>query len=543
MELTGFRASVIAATCLLSAPAMAQSVPSCFWTAACYTAAWASKADVGGFGKLTNGTAAAPALTFQSDSTTGLYYDPATNSLDSTVLGLPVTQFTQQGPIPSSKGTWLGNAYYPVPGYAKLGGLGHSGLNGYTRGWGASANVFEVFANDVSNFCSGAMGCYNVPSQRTYAGQDGAAMYVSIQGFPAVGLNIPVSTITPVTISTGATVYTLTLSTPLSGPQIAAILPLQKVETDAGQTGYFGYTIANGVTTSGGAVVPIISTDGTKLTVDGLTNSSGTQLNSISAGTQIAIDVLHQIDDVYFAVHLYDTDTVTTSNAFESAIINDKSTVPSWSNWDPNGDSLLINGFYMPVVQDNGTGTGLGGSAFMASDSGSAGTWKRAFSCRNRAITNSGPTYCSYNAFSTYASYSTAPTSWGGFTDYALLVQPEDLSFATTASITQAGAASFSALASSGGINVTAPNGAYMAVMQYNGLNQLLLDNVGNLAVSGYMINHGMQLTTTNSQPSCISANRSLMWVVQGASGVPDQLEYCKQTASGYSWSIVTSSP
>ena len=437
--------AAFSAALLASCSSFAQSVPSCFWTPTCFANAWASKADVGGFGKLANGSSAAPALTFTADSTTGIYYDPTTQSLDATSSGVQVAQDTQQAPIPSASGTWLGLSYYPVTGHQRMNN-GHFGVQGATRGWGSANTILEAFANYTPNFCNGAMGCYNQPNNRTYAGTDGAAAFFYIQGRAPLAANVLVTSISTVALSTGAMAYTLTLSAPLSSAQIANVLPLMKVETVANQLGYFGYVIGAGMVTAGGASIPPVSADGTQITLDGLTNVSGAQLAAITAGTQITIDVLHQIDGLYFITHTDNTDTINTVQGIESAVINDRTATTSFSTFDPLDDQPLVDGIYLPVMQDNGTGSGLGGSAFVASDSNPNGTWKRGFACRNRAQSNSGMTYCTYNAFATVGMYSVTPTSWQGYTDYALIVAPQDLGFATQAYITQSGSASFQQL-------------------------------------------------------------------------------------------------
>ena len=141
-------------------------------------------------------------------------------------------------------------------------------------------------------------------------------------------------------------------------------------------------------------------------------------------------------------------------------MINNRTVPTAFSPYDPLGDVPDVNGVYMPVSADATGGTGTGGTAFLAADTvGSAqpGTWKRGVACRNRPTAASGVTDCVLNAFATNGLHSVATTTGGGLTNNALLVQPNDLGGAVTAQVTQAGAATFRSISTSGPVSVSGP--------------------------------------------------------------------------------------
>ena len=61
---------------------------------------------------------------------------------------------------------------------------------------------------------------------------------------------------------------------------------------------------------------------------------------------------------------------------------------------------------------------------------------------------------------------------------------------------------------------------------------------VGKNSTMEFPITGGVLLTTTGTQPSCIAANRGMLWFIQAASGVADQMQVCGKTSGNtYAWS------
>lgn len=350
----------------------------------------------------------------------------------------------------SQNRTWMGATSYPVPGLALIPN-GHLSIQGQTRGWGASASIFQAFANspDGATFCEGAMSCYVQPNNRGYAGQDGVAATMFAYSRPTLGQNLSIASVAAVTMANGAPAVRITLTNALTPAQTAAVIPLMKVETT---TGYFGYTVATGL------AYPPITSDGRTLTVDGMFNAAGQTMPAPPAGTGLALDVLHQVDGLYIGTRIGDGDVIRDTHAIEGVMINDRSTPTVFSSYDPLGDVPNVNGVYMPITGDITGAVGTGGSAFLASDTlggGAPGTWKRGFACRNRPTSYSGATDCVLNAFAVNGLHSVATTTNGALTNNALLVQPNDLGGTTTALITQAGDATFRSITSTGPMQIT----------------------------------------------------------------------------------------
>ncbi len=386
----------------------------------------------------------------KSDATGGMPSAPTLQTED----GAAAVRVSLGAPISGGR-TWLGARSYPVPGLTLIPN-GHLGVQGATRGWGAGASILQVFANDPAgaSFCGGAMSCYVQPDDRGYAGQDGVAATFIASSRPALAERLAVASISPVAMANGAPAMRITLAAPLSPQQAAAVVPLMKVETTAGTAGFYGYIVAAGL------AYPPVSADGRTLTVDGMFNASGAAMPAPAPGTQLALDVLHQVDGLYIGTRIRDGDGIRDTHAIEGVMINNRTVPTVFSPYDPLGDVPDVNGVYMPVSADTAGGTGTGGTAFLAADTvGSAqpGTWKRGFACRNRPIAASGVTDCLLNAFATNGLHSVATTVNGGLTNNALLVQPNDLGGAVTAQVTQAGAAAFRSISSSGPVSVAGP--------------------------------------------------------------------------------------
>jgi hypothetical protein len=86
----------------------------------------------------------------------------------------------------------------------------------------------------------------------------------------------------------------------------------------------------------------------------------------------------------------------------------------------------------------------------------------------------------------------------------------------------------------------TTPNGsiAYAERMR--------IDQNGNVGIgtttpqTALEVNGGARLNTTTAQPACGAATRGTFWVLQGASGVADQVQVCmKDALNNYSWQAV----
>lgn len=386
----------------------------------------------------------------KSDTTSGLPSAPTLRTED----GAVAVRVSLGAPISGSR-TWMGERSYPVSGLTLIPN-GHLGIQGATRGWGAGASILQVFANDPAgaSFCGGAMSCYVQPNDRGYAGQDGVAATIIASSRPALAERLAVSSITPAAMANGAPAVRITLTAPLSPQQAAAVVPLMKVETTAGTAGFYGYTVAAGL------AYPPVSADGRTLTVDGMFNEAGAAMPAPAPGTELALDVLHQVDGLYIGTRIRDGDGIRDTHAIEGVMINNRTVPTVFSPYDPLGDVPDVNGVYMPVAADTAGGTGTGGSAFLAADtvgSPQPGTWKRGFACRNRPTAASGVTDCLVNAFATNGLHSVATTVNGGLTNNALLVQPNDLGGAVTAQVTQAGAATFRSISSNGPVSVSGP--------------------------------------------------------------------------------------
>lgn len=53
-------------------------------------------------------------------------------------------------------------------------------------------------------------------------------------------------------------------------------------------------------------------------------------------------------------------------------------------------------------------------------------------------------------------------------------------------------------------------------------------------------VNGGLRLNTTNSKPTCASAQRGTFWVTQGGAGVADTVTVCaKDSSNAYSWRTI----
>ncbi len=298
------------------------------------------------------------------------------------------------------------------------------------------------------------MSCYVQPNDRGYAGQDGAAATFIASSRPALAERLAVASITPVAMANGAPAVRITLAAPLSSQQAAAPVPLMKVKTTVGTAGFYGYTVAAGL------AYPPVSADGRTLTVDGMFNASGAGMPAPAPGTELALDLLHQVDGLDIGTWIRDGDGICDTHAIEGVMINNRTVPTVFSPYDPLGDVPDLNGVYMPVSADAAGGTGTGGSAFLATNtvgSPQPGTWKRGFGCRNRPTAASWVTDCLVNAFATNGLHSVATKVNGGRTNNALQAQPNDLGGAVTAQVTQAGAAAFRSISSSGPVSVSGP--------------------------------------------------------------------------------------
>ncbi len=391
----------------------------------------------------------------KADATAALLTAPTMQGEDGSVT----VRVSVNSPISLNR-TWLGQPTFPVYGLTRI-PEGHLSIQGNTRGGATGASVLQAIANGPNgqNTCEGAMNCYIDPHARGYAGQDGVATTFFAYSRGPIAARQTITSISKATLANGSSITQLHLATPLPGASI--VVPLMKIETTPGPglfdyvSAYYGYTIPPSQLSNGQQVLPI-SADGLTLTLDGFANVSGVDMLTPPAGTTIDVDVLHQVDATYAGVFVKDGDGIRDAHVLEGIPLNNRSDTTKWSDYDPLGDSVDINGVFMPIDRDNGTGVGTGSNAFIAS-AGGAGTWKRGFSCRNQPNQHTDATYCLYNMWATVGFQSVADTMNGPTIGFAYVVRPHDLN-TVTAFLTQAGLAKFSGLEVDGS---TTMNGAF----------------------------------------------------------------------------------
>ena len=337
-----------------------------------------------------------------------------------TKLDGPVSSEAITVPNPGIAHVYLGGPTFPQPGRVPL--VGHLQISGNLGAWGSQTNALSVVPNATPGAGlenAGNQGGFWDPAYRTaYDGQDQAAIYVWMRARKPVLVAGAVSSFGTAQIATplgNRTVYTVTLSTPLTAAQRADMTsrpPNLRVETG---NGFYGYTIPSGFLTPAGAPLLPVSADGATVVVDVWarvrpTVVSGTA-GAVPSGFDAApytltIDATHQINTSYGGWRIADDDLVTVAMGEERVFINAKSSIPALNLYDPLTTGTLTVGTFMGVVNDLGA-VGQGTAAHVCT----AG-WQACFVARNQP---SGPStfgFLAPFAGPTWGYYSTQGTGY-----------------------------------------------------------------------------------------------------------------------------------
>ena len=320
--------------------------------------------------------------------------------------------------------TYLGRPSYPQPNTVRIYD-GHLQLFGPTGAWASQTNLVTVVANRAFGD-DGSQGGFWDPNYRVaYGGQDGAAIYVGIQGRIPVVTNAAAS-FGKAAIATPAgnrTVYTVVLADHLTPREMDEVRrrPVN-LRIEAGE--YFGYLIPPGFSSPAGQSVPPVSTDGSTLVVDNWVCATckpvvPASLDAVPpVGATVTVDALHQVDGLYGGWVVRDGDGLNTAMNFEQANINNRvGVLPALNLLDPVSTPLLLVSRFEGVVSDNVQGQGAG----VADDVCTTG-WQACFVARNMATAKTGNTvgFLAPTAGPTFGFYSTQNTG------YVLAVDPGD---------------------------------------------------------------------------------------------------------------------
>ena len=289
--------------------------------------------------------------------------------------------------------TWLGLPAFPLQRFPVV---GHLQVHCDTLGWVDATGCADITANDTMPYENQGNqgGFWDASTRNSYGGQDARALGLTIYGRVPVATRQPVTSFASVSAMvangggfTAVSVNRIVFSTPLTPTQIAAVQPMQRVETNNAAGFFVAFVARKGLVDGSGNPLPIVASDGSSILVDtwsrpnpAVVASSTVEPSSYdSAPYTVTIDVLHQIDQIYGGWVLSPSTLpyIATAMSWEVVNYNNTSYVPSLANvlYDPRGTAVgkILEGI------DAGMTSGAGSVAFDTN-----GNWLAAFAARNQ---------------------------------------------------------------------------------------------------------------------------------------------------------------